>query len=167
MNNTKSKNPLVIYRKCKRLRSISKVATLYGLSRSTVYGLLDRAFSLLGERISRNGGFSTSVDKLEISCVCGCGKKVIVDAIPKNVVKFNHILKGHEGYLAKGRKWTQEQKDRVKGKKLSESHRRKISEARKGYKPSKEAIQKWKDSMKKRGFSHLRTKEYRKKMREI
>jgi predicted RNA-binding protein Jag len=46
----------------------------------------------------------------------------------------------------------------------SKKHCENISKGRKGYKPRQESINKWKESMVKTGYAHLKTKEHRKKL---
>lgn len=62
-----------------------------------------------------------------------------------------------------GQKRTEDQKAKMR-KPKSKSHRKNISKGRKGYKPKIESIEKWKETMAKKGYDHLRTEEYRNKL---
>lgn len=53
-------DPLIVYRKFKRYKSVSKIADMFGLKKSSVYSILNDGFSILGSRIADAGGFNIS-----------------------------------------------------------------------------------------------------------
>ena len=147
--------------------SCKEIAKLFNKTVPSVYYKLYSAYEILAKELVESGEYDESLRNIFIKfkCKCGCDEYIEKFGTPYNMVK-EHCIKSHEGFLGKGSTWTKEQKEKFRIPK-SHEHKENISRGRMGYKPREESIEKWKRSMEKKGFDHLRTEEYRSKMSNI